>query len=106
MCGLPTQVKHIHAALHGLRPTAQVVRHVSRSLYLRRVVVRHAIDWYSANRNRKGMAIELAIRDWAFLVRMWRLLALARLILPLPVIVKRFTAARLFFILGIASFSG
>ena len=27
--------------------------------------LRHAIDWYSANRNRKGMAIELAIRDWA-----------------------------------------
>ncbi|WP_415036854.1 TetR/AcrR family transcriptional regulator [Azonexus sp.] len=27
--------------------------------------LRHAIDWYGANRNRKGMAIELAIRDWA-----------------------------------------
>ena len=27
--------------------------------------LRHAIDWYSANRNRKGMAIELAVRDWA-----------------------------------------
>ena len=27
--------------------------------------LRHAIDWYGANRNRKGMAIELAIRLWA-----------------------------------------